>query len=158
MNMKRLVLIAVLAPVVLSTGCLNLELAAKEGAKEAAGEKIDKSFKGGGVANKAAQTYARNISFALRASRTNSGVVTLTGLVRNNGSRTVTYLKAHLSLLDKDGVEVGGRTDLLAHSYPFGDNNTPIPPGAAKRIKCPINNSNWKGGKFTASIIEIAIK
>lgn len=159
MNVSKSMLIAMLASVVLSVGCMErLELAAKEGANEAAGEKIDRSFKGGGVANKAAQAYSRNISFALKAARTNKNQVTLTGLVRNNGSKTVTYLKAHMSLQDKDGVEIGGRTDLLAHSYPFGDNNTPIPPGGAKRIICPIANKDWKSGKFTVSVIEIAIK
>jgi len=158
MNMKRLVLIAVLAPVVLSTGCGWLESAAERGAGKATERKIDNSFKGGGVADKAAQAYAKNVIFKLEASRTSKGEVTVSGTVRNNGSKTVTYLKAHISLLNKDGVEVGGRTDLLAHSYPFGDNNTPIYAGGAKLITCPVSNSNWNGGKMKVSVIEIAIK
>ncbi|MDP6545381.1 MAG: FxLYD domain-containing protein [Phycisphaerae bacterium] len=157
MNMNRLVLVAILAFLMLS-GCGWLESAAERGAEKAAGKKIDNSFKGGGVADKTAQAYAKNVTFKLKASRTSKGKVTVSGTVRNNGSKTVTYLKAHISLLNKDGVEVGGRTDLLAHSYPFGDNNTPIYAGGAKLITCPIDNSNWNGGKMRVSVIEIAIK
>ncbi len=71
----------------------------------------------------------------------------LVGVVRNKGDQVVTWVDATFSLLDEDGVQVAGRTELLAHSLPFGDNNTPIPPNSTKRFKCPISNvpAEWDG-------------
>ncbi|MDP6045979.1 MAG: hypothetical protein QGH94_13370 [Phycisphaerae bacterium] len=158
MNAIGSVLAAVLTAAVLSAGCGGLESAAERGAHRAAGEKIDRTFKGGGVANQAAQAYAKNIRFELRAVRASKDKIVVSGLVGNDGARTVTYMKVHISLQDKDGVEVGGRTDLFAHNQLFGDNNTPIRPRSAKHVTCPISNSSWPGGRMTISVTEIAIK
>jgi len=71
----------------------------------------------------------------------------LVGTIHNKGDRMVTWVDANFSLLDKDGIQVAGRSDLLAHSFPVGDNNTPIPPRSAKRFTTPIRNvpADWDG-------------
>jgi len=71
----------------------------------------------------------------------------LKGFVRNDGDRTVTYADVTFSLLDEDGVQLAGRSELIAHRLPFGDNNTPIPAHSRKRFQCPIRNvpADWDG-------------
>lgn len=154
--------VLVLIAVGLIIGFGRIEDAAKEGAKEAVDERLDNAidgvFQADGVADEGAQAYSEHIKFELKASRTSDDTVTVGGLVRNNGSKKVTFLKVLIVLLDGDGVVVGERTDLLAHNLPIGDNNSPVLPGTAKRVTSPISNSDWKDGKVKASIVKIAIK
>jgi hypothetical protein len=161
---SAVVAVGIVTAIVIAFG--RIENAARDGAKEAVNEKIDEAINGGvkgviqgdGVADEAAQAYAENIKFELTPTRTTPGTVTVSGLVRNNGAKKITYLEVEIALVDADGVVLSQRSDLLAHNLPFGDNNSPVLPGTAKRIICPITNSDWKDGKVVASITKIAIK
>ena len=97
--------------------------------------------------------YRENLSIEVKLVRGTTGgdggdsEDMLVGVVRNDGDQVVTWVDATFSLLDEDGVQVAGRTELLAHSLPFGENNTPVPPKSAKRFQCPISNvpADWDG-------------
>jgi hypothetical protein len=138
-------------------GCAPLESAAERGAQRATERKLEKDFKGEGVTNDEARTYGKYITFDVKAERVNDNQVYINGVVRNTGTRKVTFLKVQIRLLGDDGVQVAGRTDLLAHTFPFGENNTPILPGGAKRFGSPVDTSRWTGGQVEMDVIEIAI-
>jgi len=97
--------------------------------------------------------YRKNLSIEVKLVRGATGGEgadsedMLVGVIRNKGNREVTWVDASFSLLDEGGVQVAGRTELLAHNLPFGDNNTPLPPDSAKRFKCPISDvpTDWDG-------------
>ena len=127
----------------------SCEKAVERGTQQAVEKKIDEKLSGGGTADLA---YGDQLVFDLKGQRAAEGVM-VSGLVRNNGSKPVIFLKVAVALLDKDGVQVAGRTDLFAHTFPFGENNTPIMPKAAKRVEVVIDD----GGRWTAGAVSVAI-
>jgi len=141
MNATRSILTVVLTASAMFAGC----------------GKIDSTFKGGSAGNQAAQAYARNIHFELRAVRASEDEVVVSGVAANDGSRTVTYMKVRIALLNEKGAEVAVKTAELAGNQLFGD-KTPIGPATAKPVKCSIKDSSWPGGRTKISITDIAIK
>jgi hypothetical protein len=151
MNAARFVLIAALTSVALAAGCGELDRnAAPKSTNSGA------TFQSGS-ANQAAQAYARNVQLQLTASRTSDEKITVSGMIVNDGSRTVTLLKVRIALLDAKGKEIAECTELLAENRFFGG-RAPVGPASANEVSCTIKNSDWTGGKMTTSVVEIAIK
>jgi len=160
-------LIAALVCTFVFAGCGIREAAergAERGAQKEIGRRLDTAVGdvyGGGKLGAEADAYKGHVSMEVRAERVGeSPQVKLTGIVRNSGSRTVTYLKVRFSLLDEDGVQVAARTDLIAHGLSLGDNNSPVDPHSAKRFTSAVDNvpADWLPGSVRCIIEEIAIK
>jgi len=151
MNAARFVLIAALTSVALAAGCGGLDRNAAPKSTSS-----DATFQGGS-ANQAAQAYARNVQLQLTALRTSDDEVTVSGMVVNDGSRTVTLLKVRITLLDAKGKQIAECTELLAENRFLGG-RAPIRPASANQVSCTIKNSDWTGGKITTSVVEISIK
>ncbi|MDP6045982.1 MAG: FxLYD domain-containing protein [Phycisphaerae bacterium] len=151
MNAAKSVLIAALTSVALTVGCGELD---RNAAPKSSG--TGATFQGGS-ANQAAQAYARNVQLQLTALRTSDDKVTVSGMVVNDGSRTVTLLKVRIALLGEKGKEIAECTELLAENRLFGG-RAPIGPASANQVSCTIDNSDWASGKITTSVVEIAIK
>ena len=131
----------------------------ERGVQKAAEKKMNQKLYGGGKTGDKADTYAANITFEMVATRSDEDKVGVTGIVSNNGNKTVTHLEVSVGLIDESGVQVAGRTDWFAHTMPFGENNTPLMPGRAKRVSCVVSNAgNWKPGKVDVQVLNIAIK
>lgn len=83
----------------------------------------------------------------------------LVGVIRNTGPLTVRYMNVTFSLLDERGVQVAGRSELIAHELPFGDNNTPVLPNSAKEFRCPISGvpKDWTG-KITYKVDKVTLE
>jgi hypothetical protein len=109
--------------------------------------------------------YLRNLSIEVHLVRGTPGVQgdevhdRLVGVVRNKGPLTVISMSATFSLLDKRGVQVAGRSELIAHDLPFGDNNTPVRPHSAKEFRCPISGvpKDWTG-KIVSTIDQVTLE
>lgn len=161
---NRIVLLIVFAILVLAVTAViiagRLQKEIGDRVEQVADKKFDEVIHSGGSVGGEAKAYTGNIVFEnMEAEPVGSDYVQISGIVRNNGDRTVTSLKVHVSLLDEDGVEVAGRTDYFAHSFPFGDNNTPINPNSAKRIQSHLTGtSGWQGGEVRVSVLELALK
>jgi hypothetical protein len=131
----------------------------ERGVQKAAEKKIDQRMYGGGTTGGAAETYAEHLAFEMVARRIGENEVRIDGIVRNTGNRTVTHLEVSVGLLDASGVQVAGRTDWFAHTLPFGENNTPLMPGQAKRVGCRINDSGrWTSGAVDVRVLSVALK
>ncbi len=107
-----------------------------------------------------AKQYARNISFP-KVTIKRSGVkeLRLDFVVRNDNDMAVTRLAVEIALLDENGVQVAGRSDLFAHDSIFGENNTPVPAKGSKYAGCELKNPRqWKSGAVKVTITEIAVQ
>jgi len=107
-----------------------------------------------------AKEYARNISFPkVKINRSSPKELRLDFVVRNNNDRKVTRLDVEIALLDENGVQLAGRTDLFAHDSIFGENNTPIPAKGSKYAGCELQNPRqWKKGRVVVTITDIAMQ
>jgi hypothetical protein len=71
----------------------------------------------------------------------------------------VTWLNLAVSLVDAEGVEVAGGSDIVAHTLPIGENNTPLTPGTAKRVTIHIRrNVDVKNLKVVPHVVDLAVK
>jgi len=148
-----------IAAIVACTMIAGCQAQVGRGDQKGTEKKIDQKLYGGGKTGEEADAYAANITFEMVALRIEEDEVRVTGIVRNNGDRIVTYLKVYIGLLDENGVQVVGRTDWFAHTMLWGENNTPIMPGRAKRVGCVVGEADkWKSGKVDVRILNIAIK
>ena len=148
--------IAAIVACMMIAGC---QAQVERGVQKAAEKKIDQKLHGGGKTGEAAEAYAANITFEMVGLRIEEDEVRVTGIVRNKGDKIVTHLEVYIGLLDENGVQVAGRTDWFAHTMPFGENNTPLMPGGAKRVGCVVDDADkWKSGKVDVKILNIAIK
>ena len=155
--LKRVYLITLIAVVALCGVSCRREV--ERGVERGTERKIDRELYSGGTTGAKADAYASKIRFNMTVKRQPNGEVLLTGLVHNTGSKTVTHLKVQISLLDRNGVQVGGKTDLFAHTLPFGDNNTPILPRSRKRVRTTVRApKDWQGGKVDITVLRIAVK
>lgn len=103
------------------------------------------------------EVYAKNISFPkVRVSSGSEDSLRMDFIVRNAGQKKVVFLEVTIALLDKDGVQIAGRTDWFAHSSIFGENNTPILPQSSKRAGCEVQKgAQWEQGKIVVTIDRI---
>lgn len=155
----RLPLVLGIAAIVACMMMAGCQAQVERGAQKATEKKIDQKLYGGGKTGDEADAYAANITFEMIAMRIGEDEVRVTGIVSNNGNKTVTHLEVYIGLIDENGVQVAGRTDWFAHTLPFGENNTPLMPGRPKRVGCVVSNAgNWKPGKVDVQVLNIAIK
>lgn len=154
------VVVAALAAMCTATSC---QKQVEQGVQRAAEKKMDERLYGGGqLDNDATLEYASQLSFDLSAARNQTPDKTeilVTGVARNAGDRTVTWLKLAVGLVDSEGVEVAGGSDIVAHTLPVGENNTPLRPQSAKRITIHVDSSVDPAGlKVVPHVVELATK
>jgi glutaredoxin-related protein len=134
----------------------------EQGVQKATEKKFDERLYAGGTLESGQTGYAANLSFDLTAASATSGDTTeivVSGVVRNNGDKTVTWLNLAVSLVDAEGVEVAGGSDIVAHTLPIGENNTPLTPGTAKRVTIHIRRSvDVKNLKVVPHVVDLAVK
>ncbi|MCE5277218.1 MAG: hypothetical protein ABFD92_16250 [Planctomycetaceae bacterium] len=103
--------------------------------------------------------YARNITFDKMTLKRSRDGYRWEMVARNAGDKTVAHLSVNIALIDADGVQVAGDTDLLAHGFILGENNTPMQPRGAKRVGGEIETSaSWTSGKAIVTIEDLRLE
>ena len=111
----------------------------------------------------AGDDYRSHISFSLTPTRKQvregEQLVVVRGTVRNDGDRAIVFLKVRFSFVNEDGETVFCDDDLLAHQYPFGSNNTPVPTHDQKSFDCDWwVPTTWDGTKIATDILEVGLE